>query len=143
MATATPLPPLFPEVSPLYPPAVDNAGNEIMPDFSDAWDAAFVRAEAFVSTLTVEQKVNVSTGVYWEQGLCVGNIGAVGSWPGLCLEDSPVGVRYTDFNTVFPAGITTAATWNRTAIRLRGLQMGEEFRGKGVNVALGPMMNMG
>ncbi|KAH9922142.1 beta-glucosidase [Amylocystis lapponica] len=28
-------------------------------------------------------------------------------------------------------------------MRLRGLYMGEEFRGKGVHVALGPMMNMG
>lgn len=28
-------------------------------------------------------------------------------------------------------------------MRLRGYQMGEEFRGKGANVALGPMMNMG
>ncbi|KAH9921655.1 beta-glucosidase [Fomitopsis serialis] len=143
VASPTADPPVYPALSPLYPPAVVNAGPQIVPDFSDAWDAAFARAEAFVSTLTLEQKVNVTTGTYWEQGLCVGNIGQVGDWPGLCLQDSPLGVRYTNLNTVFPAGIMTAATWNRTAMRLRGQQMGEEFRGKGVNVQLGPMMNMG
>ncbi|TFY68115.1 hypothetical protein EVJ58_g1194 [Rhodofomes roseus] len=143
IASSTPVPPVFPALSPLYPPAVDNAGPQIIPDFSAAWDAAFARAQAFVSTLTLEQKVNVSTGIGWEKGLCVGNIGQVGDWPGLCLEDSPLGIRYTDFNTVFPAGISTAATWNRTAIRIRGQQMGEEFRGKGAHVQLGPMMNMG
>ena len=28
-------------------------------------------------------------------------------------------------------------------MRLRGLYMGQEFKGKGANIALGPMMNMG
>ena len=30
--------------------------------------------------------------------------------------------------------------WNRTLLRARGEAMGAEFRGKGVHVALGPMM---
>ena len=76
-------------------------------------------------------------------GRCVGNIPAVGPWPGLCLEDSPLGVRFTDFVTAFPAGINAAATWNRTLIRARGKAIGQEFRGKGAHVGLGPMMNMG
>jgi beta-glucosidase-like glycosyl hydrolase len=33
--------------------------------------------------------------------------------------------------------------WNRRLIRLRGLAMGREHAAKGVNVVLGPMMNMG
>jgi len=115
----------------------------VIPDFSAAWADAYAKAEAFVSGLTLEQKVNISTGVYWEAGLCVGNIGEVAGWPGLCLMDSPLGIRDTDYNTAFPAGIQVAATFNRTMMRLRGYQMGEEFRGKGANVALGPMMNMG
>lgn len=76
-------------------------------------------------------------------GLCVGNIPPVQNWPGLCLEDSPLGVRFGDFSTAFPTAINAAATWNRRLIRLRGLFMGQEHVGKGVNVALGPMMNMG
>ena len=63
----------------------------------------------------------------------------VGFWP----QDSPLGVRDTDFATVFPAGINAAATWQRSLIRSRGVAMGQEHKGKGVNVVLGPMMNLG
>ena len=34
-------------------------------------------------------------------------------------------------------------TFNRTLMRERGAAMGAEFKGKGVHIALGPMMNMG
>lgn len=61
----------------------------------------------------------------------------------MCLEDSPLGVRGVDFVTAFPAGINAAASWNRALIRQRGIAMGQEHRGKGVNIQLGPMMNMG
>ncbi|KAJ7078551.1 glycoside hydrolase family 3 protein [Mycena belliarum] len=56
--------------------------------------------------------------------------------------DSPVGVRLASNVSVFPAAINVAATFNRTLMRQRGEAMGAEFRGKGVNVALGPMMNL-
>lgn len=43
---------------------------------------------------------------------CVGNIAAIPGrgFPGLCLEDSPLGVRFADRVSVFPAGVNTAAT---------------------------------
>ncbi|PIL26477.1 hypothetical protein GSI_12235 [Ganoderma sinense ZZ0214-1] len=92
---------------------------------------------------TLEQKVSASTGIGSIGNRCVGNIAAIGDdWPGLCFEDGPVGVRSTDFVTAFPAGINAAATWNRTLIRARGKAIGQEFKGKGVNVGLGPMMNI-
>jgi len=34
-------------------------------------------------------------------------------------------------------------SFNRDLMRARGLAMGQEHVGKGVNIALGPMMNMG
>ena len=83
------------------------------------------------------------TGTEVARANCVGNITAVHDWPGLCLDDSTSGVRFGFFVTAFSGGITAAATWNRTLLRERGRAMGEEFKGKGVNVALGPMMNMG
>ena len=52
-------------------------------------------------------------------------------------------MRFADYVSVFPNGINAAASWNRRLIRERGLLMGREFKGKGVHVALGPMMNMG
>ncbi|KAL6307368.1 hypothetical protein BKA93DRAFT_926660 [Sparassis latifolia] len=121
VVTQTPIPGVYQVSSPSEPPPVDNAGACVVPDFDYAWGAAYEQAEAFVAGLTVEEKVNVSTGVGWENGRCVGNIGPVAGFGGLCLEDSPLGVRDTDFNTAFPAGITVASTWNRTAMRLRGL----------------------
>lgn len=75
-------------------------------------------------------------------------------------------MRFGDFVTAFPAGINAAATYvapclvfflerlkntkyvkmpsfNRRLIRARGVAMGQEHKAKGVNIALGPMMNMG
>ena len=49
-----------------------------------------------------------------------------------CFQDAPVGVRNTDYNSVFPAGVNIAST---TLVLKRGEALGEEFRGNGVNVA--------
>jgi beta-glucosidase-like glycosyl hydrolase len=46
---------------------------------------------------------------------------------------------YTDV-TAFPAGITTGATFNKALMYARGLALGEEARGKGVNIQLGPVV---
>ena len=37
----------------------------------------------------------------------------------------------------------TIFRWNRVLLRALGLAMGEEFRGKGVNITLWSMMNSG
>jgi beta-glucosidase len=37
------------------------------------------------------------------------------------------------------AGITIASTWDKGAFYRRGYMMGEEFKGKGVNIALFPV----
>ncbi|KAF8496223.1 glycosyl hydrolase family 3 N terminal domain-containing protein [Russula emetica] len=74
---------------------------------------------------------------------CVDNIPPIDDLPGLCLEDSPLGVRFADFVTAFSAAINAASTWKRSLLRARGVAMGKEHVGKGVNIALGPMMNIG
>lgn len=53
-----------------------------------------------------------------------------------------MGLRYADKVSLFPAEINVAATFNRTLMRQRGAAIGQEFRGKGVHVALGPMANI-
>jgi hypothetical protein len=70
----------------------------------------------------------------------VGNTGRVTrlNFDGLCFEDSPAGVRNTDYTSVFPAGVNIASTWDKNLMKQRGEAMGEEFRGKGINVALVP-----
>lgn len=71
---------------------------------------------------------------------CVGNTGAAYrlGFPQLCLQDSALGVASTDNVTAFPAGITTGATWDKDLIYQRAVAIGKEFRGKGVNIYLGP-----
>ncbi|KIJ27658.1 glycoside hydrolase family 3 protein, partial [Sphaerobolus stellatus SS14] len=62
------------------------------------WASAVARARAFVAQLTLEEKVNLTTGV-GTNGRCVGNTGDVTrlGFTGICLQDSPLGVRYADF----------------------------------------------
>lgn len=147
------VPGLFVNTDPSDPPPV---GSRVVPNFGPAWSAAYKKAKAKIANFSLEEKVNVTTGVGWTNGRCVGNIPAVPidydannpehrarGFPGLCLEDSPLGVRFADFVSAFPAGINAAASWNRGLMRLRGLSMGQQFKGKGAHIALGPMMNMG
>lgn len=100
-----------------------------------------------MSQLSLPAKVNLTTGIGWSQGFCVGNTGPAYSldgskllFPGLCLQDGPLGLRFIDHSTAWPAGLTTGATWNRELIRERGRLHGLEARNKGINVILGPSM---
>ena len=75
-------------------------------------------------------------------GLCVGNTAPANSvgFPPLCLQDGPLGIRFADHSTAFPAGLTIGATWNRDLMQQRGAAHGNEARLKGINVLLGPAM---
>ncbi|KAI0514369.1 beta-glucosidase-like protein [Xylaria bambusicola] len=104
--------------------------------WDDDWGGAYEKAVAMVSSMTIAEKVNITAGT----GRCVGNTGSalrVG-FPQMCLEDGPLGVRPTDNVTAFPAGISTGATWSKELMYQRGVALGEEFRGKGINYYLGP-----
>ncbi|KAF3059456.1 putative beta-glucosidase A [Daldinia childiae] len=71
------------------------------------WDEAYEKAREFVSKLTLLEKVNLTTGTGNQADL-------------------------SDLNSVFPAGISAAATWSRSLLRKRGEAIGQEFSGKGV-----------
>ncbi|KAG4027994.1 hypothetical protein MFRU_025g00600 [Monilinia fructicola] len=105
------------------------------------WADAYAKAKKFVSQLTLLEKVNLTTGVGWEGESCVGNTGTIPriNFPGICLQDSPLGIRFTDYNSAFPSGMNAAATWSYDLINARGNAMGKEHRGKGIDVQLGPV----
>lgn len=105
------------------------------------WDAAYTAALAASSKLTFSQKVSLTTGTGISLGPCSGNIAKIDriSFPYLCLQDGPVGLRGVDKVSVFPAGVTTASTWDRELMYLRSRAMGVENRIKGVHVALAPV----
>ncbi|KAL2259637.1 hypothetical protein VTK26DRAFT_6628 [Humicola hyalothermophila] len=108
---------------------------------ADGWKEAYAKAKDFVSQLTLLEKVNLTTGTGWQGEQCVGQVGAIPrlGLRSLCMHDSPLGVRGTDYNSAFPSGQTTAATWDRALMYRRGYAMGEEAKGKGINVLLGPV----
>lgn len=74
------------------------------------------------------------------------------------MQDSPTAIRlsmYTptqkhhvilltfssaDYNSIFPAGGTVAASWDRGLWYQRGYEMGQEFHGKGIDAQLGPVV---
>jgi beta-glucosidase len=105
---------------------------------SGGWDQALAKAKAFVAQLNVEEKAYMVTGT---TGPCVGNIAPIErvGFKGLCLHDGPAAIREATYASVFSAGLSAAASWDRTLIRQRGYDMAEEFKGKGSHIALGPV----
>ncbi|OAX84022.1 hypothetical protein ACJ72_01619 [Emergomyces africanus] len=104
------------------------------------WEDAVQKARNFVSQLTLPEKVNLTTGVGWMQEDCVGQVGSIPrlGLHSLCLQDGPLGIRFADYVSAFPAGVNVGATFSKELAYLRGKAMGEEHRGKGVDVLLGP-----
>ncbi|KAJ3476989.1 hypothetical protein NLG97_g8962 [Lecanicillium saksenae] len=79
------------------------------------WEDAYAKAKAFVSQLTLAEKVNITTGVGWMGEKCVGNVGSVPRMglKSLCMQDGPLGLRFSDYNSAFPVGVTAGASWAR------------------------------
>lgn len=99
---------------------------------------AYEKAHALVAQLTLDEKSNLTRGY---PGSCVGNTGAVprfGIKP-ICFADAPDGIRGTDFVSAFPSQLHLAATWDKSLMYSYGHALGEEYYGKGINVALGPV----
>ncbi|EFY98463.1 beta glucosidase (glycoside hydrolase family 3) [Metarhizium robertsii] len=118
---------------PIYPSPEMTGGSQ--------WAAAYQKAKSLVSQMTLEEKVNVTGGVDLRTG-CSGSIypNKRLNFPGMCVSDAGNGLRNTDFVNAYPAGIHVGTSWNKDLARRRGAAMGGEFRRKGVNVLLGPMV---
>ena len=105
------------------------------------WGAALAKASAAVGQLSQQDKVSIVTGIGWNKGPCVGNTAPISAinYPQLCLQDGPLGIRFGTGVTAFTPGIQAAATWDRALMSQRGHYMGEEAKGCGVHVLLGPV----
>lgn len=114
----------------------------------DPGDSPDVRADALVAAMSQEQKLhmltfsNPSWFTYW------GTAGHVDGTPELCipdlvLSDAGSGVAGLQIaTTVFPSGIAQASTWDPRTQRAIGSAIGAEAHAKGINVMLGPGMNI-
>lgn len=100
-----------------------------------------------------DEKVSMMTGIGWENWnpkpwWYVGNIPSVpGKFSGINMQDAGNGFRTNKDEivgtvTVWPSGLSLGATWDRKIVQQTGVALGQEFRGKGANVILGPSINV-
>jgi beta-glucosidase len=96
-----------------------------------------------VARLTLEEKVRLLTG---RDAWVLYGAGSVGLRP-MVLSDGPAGVRGTRFDrsdpsSSLPCPVALAATWDESLIRELAVALGREARAKGVDVLLGPTVNI-
>ncbi|KAI0416324.1 glycoside hydrolase superfamily [Xylaria grammica] len=105
------------------------------------WADAYSQAKDLVSELSREEKVTLTGGISVNSA-CSGSIPAIPrvNFTGLCLSDAGNGPRSTNFVSSWPAGLSVGASWNRELAHKRAVGMGGEFRAKGVNILLGPVV---
>src|SRR5580692_2046875 len=98
------------------------------------------RADALLAQLTLEEKIALMAG---GSGFGTAAIARLGI-PALSLSDGPNGVRSNDeaAATVFPTGPALAATWDPPVVQAVGAAIGREARALGVQVMLGPNVNI-
>lgn len=119
------------------------------PPHKYTWSEARVHAAKLVDQMSVDEKLNITSG---RTGPCQANSGSVERLgiPSFCYNDGresllterltpAAGLRHTDFTTQYPSQFTTACSFDRELVRELTERMSAEFAGKGVNVQLGPL----
>jgi beta-glucosidase len=94
------------------------------------------RVKDLLGRLTLQEKISLLGGT----GFATRPIPRLGI-PELRMSDGPLGVRW-DRSTAFPAGTAMAASWDTSLICKVGRAIGQELRGKGRHVILGPCVNI-
>ena len=108
--------------------------------FQDARLSDTARVQDFVARLTLEEKISLLSG---EDNWHLPDIPRLGV-RGLIMTDGPAGLRSfeSEPSTAFPVGAASGATWDPDLIRREGHAIGEETLGHGVDLILGPMVNL-
>lgn len=105
------------------------------------------RADALLRAMTLQDKVGLVTGDTGDPKSSYPNYGAAGvifanrrlCIPALVLNDAGAGIGDTQIRTTaFPDGVNQASTWDTPLLRAYGRVLGREAFTKGVNVFLGP-----
>ena len=108
-----------------------------------SWEEAYKKAEKALKEYTLEEKTKL---LYDQLGMtpCGGSISPNKDkgFPGMCLNDGPSGVRPSASTQSWQASINTAATFDKDLMYDVGKAQGKEFKDKGINIFLGPCVNM-
>lgn len=113
------------------------------PIYTDTAASPAERALDLIRRLTFEEKLDLTGG--WNRFL-VSGVERLGIRP-VSMADASQGVRLQtalikDRSTSFPGMLPLASTWNRELAEEFGRAMGEECRALGVDVLLGPGINL-
>jgi beta-glucosidase len=96
------------------------------------------RADAMLSKLSLEQKIDLIGGV---DRFFIRGIPSIG-FPRLKMSDGPMGVRTWGPTTGFAAGIGLAASWDTELAKRVGVALGQDARSRGVSFLLAPGLNI-
>ncbi|KAI9147001.1 putative beta-glucosidase G [Paramyrothecium foliicola] len=105
------------------------------------WAAAAMKANEIVAKLNLTEKATFVTGkLAIGTAPCIGNVLPIAhaEFKGICMQDGPNGINIADLVSVYPAGLTTVSSWDKKLMLERAEALGQEFRDKGINIALGP-----
>ena len=138
-----------------------NDGLDIYEDTRKSIDE---RADDLLSQMTHDEKINILKGTGMKTGAGLGSSGEgvsgaagaiVSVWrlgiPSVILSDGPAGLRInptrknddrTYYCTAFPIGTLLASTWSTDVVENVGKAMGNEALEYGVDVILGPGVNI-
>jgi len=96
------------------------------------------QVEKILAQMSLEEKIDLLGGVdgFYTRAVPASNLSR------LKMADGPMGVRNFGPATAMPGGINLAATWDPGLARRVGEQIGRDARAKGVNVLLGPGVNI-
>lgn len=92
--------------------------------------------------MTLDEKLKLIGGTSWYYTNAIDRLDI----PRMRMCDGPIGVgggtAGPGKSTAYPAGVTLAATWNRELAHRYGLQLGRDCRARGINIVLGPAVNI-
>lgn len=102
-------------------------------------DEAIKQAKELVAKMTLQEKIAYISGYTSFSLRAIPRLGI----PEIRLADGPQGIRnHAPHSTLFPCGITIAATWDRQLALRYGESMGDDARARGVGILLGPGVNI-
>jgi len=96
------------------------------------------RADKLLRSMTLDEKLSFLGGTDTFYTNALPRLGI----PPLRMSDGPVGVHVFGPATAYTAGIALAATWDTALARRVGDSMGKDARARGVNIILGPGLNI-
>lgn len=99
---------------------------------------ADARARDLLSRMTQQEKLEYVGGDGWMYIRAIDRLGI----PRIKMSDGPQGLGTHGNSTAYPCTLMLAATWNPDLAYRYGTSLGDDCRARGVNVLLGPAVNI-